>query len=66
MVKNMGKRDKVIRILSALVVGFLIFTGQIAGTLAFILGIFAIVFIATSIVGTCPLYIPLKISTIKK
>lgn len=66
MVKNMGKTDKVIRIVLALVVGLLILTGQLVGWGAVILGILAAVFIGTSIVGTCPLYIPFKISTLKK
>ena len=66
MVKNMGKTDKVIRIVLALVVGLLILTGQLVGWGAVILGILAAVFIGTSVVGTCPLYIPFNISTLKK
>ncbi|MFA5852271.1 MAG: DUF2892 domain-containing protein [Spirochaetales bacterium] len=66
MVKNMGKTDKVIRIVLALLVGLLILTGQLVGWGAVILGILAVVFIGTSVVGTCPLYIPLNISTLKK
>jgi len=66
MVKNMGKVDKVIRLVSALIVGVLIITGNLVGTAAVILGILALVFLATSAIGTCPLYIPFKISTKKK
>ncbi len=66
MVKNMGKADRVIRIILALVVGVLILTGQLVGWGAVILGILAVVFIGTSIVGTCPLYLPFNISTLKK
>ena len=66
MVKNMGKTDKVIRIVLALVVGLLILTGQLVGWGAVILGILAAVFIGTSVVGTCPIYIPFNISTLKK
>ena len=66
MVKNMGKTDKVIRIVLALVVGLLILTGQLVGWGAVILGILAVVFIGTSVVGTCPIYIPFNISTLKK
>jgi len=63
MKKNMGTVDRVIRILAAVVVVILYLTGQLSGTAAVVLGIFAAVFIATSVVGTCPLYLPLKIDT---
>jgi len=66
MVKNMGKVDKLIRIVVAFVIGVLIITGNLIGAGAVILGILALVFIATSVVGTCPLYIPFKISTKEK
>lgn len=61
--KNMGTVDRLIRVALALTVGILILTGQLSGTAAVILGIFAVIFLLTSAVGTCPLYIPLKIST---
>jgi hypothetical protein len=66
MKKNMGTIDKVIRILLAIVVGVLYMTDSISGVAAVILGIIAVIFILTSIIGFCPLYVPLKISTIGK
>ena len=66
MVKNMGKTDKVIRIVVAFVIGLLIITGQLIGLGAVILGLVAVILIGTSVVGTCPLYIPFDISTQKK
>lgn len=66
MKKNMGTADKVIRILIAVVIGVLFFTGQISGLLAIILMVFAIIFIITGFVSSCPLYSFLGISTIKK
>ena len=66
MTKNMGGADRIIRILLAIVIGILYFTDRITGTAAIILGIIAIVFLLTSFTGTCPLYIPMKISTKKK
>lgn len=66
MKKNMGTIDRVIRVLLALVVIVLYLTGNITGIAAIILGILALVFIVTSLIGFCPLYVPLKISTIKK
>jgi hypothetical protein len=66
MKQNMGSIDKGVRILVAAVIAVLYFTGQISGTLAIILGVFAVIFLLTSAIGFCPLYLPLKLSTIKK
>lgn len=66
MIQNMGTVDRTIRILIALAVGVLYFTGRIGGTLAVVLGLFAAVFVVTSFIGTCPLYIPLGLSTRRK
>lgn len=65
MKANMGMVDRAIRVLLAVVVGVLYFTGQISGTLAIILGVLAIVFVLTSLISFCPLYLPLGISTKK-
>ena len=62
----MGVIDKVIRILVAVVVVVLYFLHVISGTLAIILLILAGVFVLTSILGICPLYLPLGLSTRKK
>jgi hypothetical protein len=66
MPKNMGAADRIIRTLLAIVVIVLFFTKQITGLAAIILGIFAVIFLLTSAVGFCPLYVPFKISTRKK
>jgi len=66
MKKNMGTIDKVIRILVAVVIVVLYFTHVISGTLAIILLLFAGVFIVTSFLGFCPLYLPLGLNTNKK
>ncbi len=63
MPKNMGLIDKLVRIAAAIAVAVLIFTGTLAGTPAIVLGIVAAVFVLTSVVGTCPLYLPFKIDT---
>ncbi len=60
---NMGSLDRIVRVIVAVVVGILYFTGQISGIAAIILGILAVVFVATSLVGTCPLYLPFGLST---
>jgi hypothetical protein len=66
MKKNMGTADRTIRVILALVVGFLILNGTLSGLVATILGIFAIVFLLTSAAGVCLLYMPFKFSTMKK
>jgi K+-transporting ATPase A subunit len=63
MKKNMGSIDRVIRLGIAVVIAVLYFTGVISGTIAIVLGILAAVFIATSMVSTCPLYLPFGLST---
>ena len=66
MKKNMGIIDRLIRTLLAVVVIVLYLTGKITGITAIILGIFAVIFLLTSAISFCPLYLPLKISTRKK
>ncbi len=65
MKKNMGNMDKVIRVLIALVVGVLVFAEVLTGTLAIVLLVLAGVFVLTSLIGTCPLYLPFGASTCK-
>lgn len=65
MKKNMGNFDRILRVLIAIVVAVLYFTGTISGTLAIILGVVAVAFILTGMVGTCPLYMPFGLSTNK-
>ncbi|GAB4429337.1 MAG: DUF2892 domain-containing protein [Bacteroidia bacterium] len=61
----MGTIDRIVRVLLAVVVGVLYFTNVISGTLAIVLGVLALVFIGTSLVSFCPLYLPFGISTAK-
>lgn len=66
MKKNMGIIDRVVRILIAVVVATLYFTNVISGTMAIVLMIVSGIFILTSIVGTCPMYLPFRFSTKSK
>ena len=66
MKKNMGSADKIIRVIIAIAVFALYITGTISGTLGIILMIFAVIFVLTSLIGTCPLYLPLGLSTLRK
>jgi Protein of unknown function (DUF2892) len=66
MKKNMGSIDRAARFLIAAVIIALYFMGIISGTLAIILLVFAGIFILTSLVSFCPLYLPFGINTGKK
>lgn len=66
MKKNMGLIDRIIRIIIAVVIAILYFTGQITGIEGIILGILAIIFLLTSAVAFCPLYLPFHIVTFKR
>jgi hypothetical protein len=66
MKKNMGTIDKVVRILIALVIAVLYFTHVITGVLGIVLLVVAVVFVATSFLSFCPLYLPFGINTGKK
>jgi len=63
--KNMGLLDKVIRISLAILIAILYFSSIITGTTALLLGILAVIFVLTSFVSFCPLYLPFGISTRK-
>lgn len=65
MKKNMGPVDRTVRVVVAAVIAVLLLTGQLSGTLALVLGIFAILFLVTSTFAFCPAYLPFKISTLK-
>lgn len=63
MKKNMGTIDKVIRILVAVVFVALYFMQVITGTLGIILLVLAAVFVLTSLISFCPLYMPFGINS---
>ena len=62
----MGTVDKALRIVVAIVISILYYQGIIAGTLGILLLVFAAVFVLTSFLSFCPLYVPFGISTCKK
>ncbi|HUX94818.1 MAG TPA: DUF2892 domain-containing protein [Bacteroidales bacterium] len=66
MKKNMGTIDKVIRILIAVVVVVLWLTNIISGTIAIILLALSAIFVVTSFLSFCPLYLPFGLDTRKK
>jgi small-conductance mechanosensitive channel len=64
--KNMGMLDRIIRLVLAAVIAVLYFTGNLSGLAAIILGILAVIFVVTSLVGFCPLYLPFGLTTRRK
>lgn len=63
---NMGNTDRIVRVVLALVFIAAIVLGWISGAVAVIAGILAAIFIVTSFVRFCPLYLPFGLKTTKK
>jgi K+-transporting ATPase A subunit len=61
--KNIGKSDRIVRVLIAVLFTVLFLNQVVTGVMGIILVILAGVFLLTSVVGTCPLYLPFKINT---
>ena len=65
MKTNMGTVDRSIRLAVVAIIAVLYYAGQLSGTVAIVLGIVAVAFLVTSLIGWCPVYLPLGISTRK-
>ncbi len=65
MKKNMGNADRIIRLIIAAIFASLYFVGIITGTIGIILMVLSGMFVLTSIVGFCPLYLPFGLSTLR-
>ncbi len=66
MKTNMGRFDRVLRVSLAVLVLVLYLAGVISGTVALVLGVLAVIFVLTGLVGTCPAYLPFGIDTRQK
>jgi len=66
MKKNVGNIDKIIRLSVAAIILVLFLTDVITGTLGIILLFLAGIFTLTSLLGFCPLYVPIGATTCKK
>lgn len=66
MLRNMGLLDRGMRVGLAIFAALLFMNGFIEGMVAYVLLAFAGVFLLTSSIGFCPLYLPLKINTKKE
>jgi hypothetical protein len=56
MKANMGSTDRILRIVLAVIMAALYFTGSVSGTLGIVLMVVAAVFALTSLISFCPLY----------
>jgi hypothetical protein len=65
MKKNMGNIDRIVRLLIVVLIAILFYAGQISGIAATILGIVAVAFLVTGLIGWCPTYVPFGFSTKK-
>ncbi len=59
----MGNTDRIIRVIIAIIVAALYFTGTVPGILGIILMVVAAVFVLTSFFSICPLYAIVGIDT---
>ncbi len=63
MKQNIGKTDRIIRLILAIVFTSLFLGKVIIGTLGIVLVILSAVFLLTSLIKFCPLYLPFRIKT---
>lgn len=63
---NMGNTDRIIRLLAAALFIYLYVSGTVPGIAGIVLVVLAVVFVLTSVVRFCPLYLPFGINTNKK
>jgi uncharacterized membrane protein len=66
MKKNMGTADRIIRVIIAAIFIALYYNGIIGGVLGIVLIVLSVIFVATSLIGFCPLYFPFGLSTLRK
>lgn len=66
MKSNMSNLDRAIRIIAAIAMAYFVFDFDVTGTWAAVFLTLSAIFIITSIVKFCPLYVPFKIRTNKK
>lgn len=65
MKKNMGKIDRVVRLLAVVTFALLAYFKVVEGTLAYVLLALSGVFLITSLVSFCPLYTIFGLNTCK-
>jgi hypothetical protein len=62
----MGSIDRIIRVIIAATLIALYFQGVLTGAIGIMLVVLSIIFVLTSLIGSCPLYVPFGLSTLRK
>ncbi len=65
MKMNVGNTDRILRIIIAAIFATLYFTKTVEGTLVLVQLVLVTVFVLTSFISFCPLYLPFGINTCK-
>ncbi|MFA5051894.1 MAG: DUF2892 domain-containing protein [Patescibacteria group bacterium] len=65
MKQNMAPWDRGVRLIIAAILLFLLFANYASGVSAWACGIIGFIFLATGLMGWCPLYALFKFSTIR-
>lgn len=65
MKMNMGVIDRVVRLIVVVIIAAAYYAKMLSGVWAIVLGIVAVAFLVTGLIGWCPLYVPLGLSTKK-
>lgn len=65
MKKNMGSTDRIVRVIAAIIITVLYLSGVLKGVVGLIMIGVGAIFLLTSVIGFCPLYILLGINTCK-
>jgi hypothetical protein len=66
MKRNESNLDRILRVVFGAVLLFVGFGGVLSGTWAIVADIIGVILVLTGIVGFCPLYALIHISTVKK
>lgn len=61
--KNMGLADRIARLIAVAAIAIAWRLGYLSETTAVVMGVVALAFLLTSLVGVCPAYIPFRFST---
>ena len=61
--KNVGNVDRIVRLVLAIILAALYFTGAVSGTLGIVFLVLAVVFALTAAVSICPIYLLVGLST---
>ncbi|MEZ4854524.1 DUF2892 domain-containing protein [Flavobacterium sp.] len=66
MKKNIGKTDKIIRISLAIILVVVDYFNVLNWEYSWVLSLLGIILVGSTLIGFCPLYVPLGINTCKR